>query len=195
MVLGEDRAAQAENYALKLLDKINLKYHNKGHTLDVRDTAEWLCTSENVSGKEKELLLIGALYHDTGFIRQYKNNESIGAEIAADVLAEFGYLPGDIELVRNMILATALPQNPKTRLEEIICDADLGVLGRDDFFALNDALRQELNIDDKLTWYRGQLKFLENHNYFTDTAKKELGPMRQKHVEEMRAKIKELENG
>ena len=195
MDVGEERAAQARNYALKLLDKITLKYHNKDHTLDVYNRVEWLCASENIDGKEKELLSIGALYHDTGFIRQYKNNEPIGAEIAANALAEFNYSQEDIEIVKNIILATALPQNPKTKLEEIICDADLGVFGRDDFFALNDALRQELNIDDRLIWYKGQLKFLEDHTYFTNTAKRELGPIKKKHIEEMRAKIKELENG
>ena len=33
--------------------------------------------------------------------------------------------------------ATKIPQTPLTKLEEIICDADLDYLGREDFFEIS----------------------------------------------------------
>ena len=71
-------------------------------------------------------------------------------------------------------MATKLPQSPHNVLEEIVADADLDVLGREDFCSRNQALRDELaasgvsTID--LVWYGTQLQFMQAHHYFTPTA-------------------------
>ena len=70
---------------------------------------------------------------------------------------------------------TQIPHNPKKKLEEIICDADLDYLGRDDFHVIADRLRVELRehgkIDSDRKWDELQVMFLTNHKYFTETAK------------------------
>jgi hypothetical protein len=94
--------------------------------------------------------------------------------IAEDVLPDFGYAAGQIATVCNAIMATKLPQSPKSRLEEILADADLDVLGRDDFLPRNQALRDELQyLGRKFTdfeWYTSQESFLRDHSYFTKSA-------------------------
>jgi hypothetical protein len=61
-------------------------------------------------------------------------------------------------------------------LEEIIADADLDVLGREDFFTWNHALRLELEAFGATSgdeeWYRRQLQFIKDHEYFTASAHK-----------------------
>jgi hypothetical protein len=71
-------------------------------------------------------------------------------------------------------MATKLPPNPTTLLEKIMCDADLDYLGRTDFIPVSNTLYEELIAQGKnisiLEWNRNQVKFLTNHQYFTNTA-------------------------
>jgi hypothetical protein len=65
-----------------------------------------------------------------------------------------------------------MPQNPKSHLEKVICDADLDYLGRTDFFEIGDTLRKEMlyagELLDESRWDDLQLNFLENHTYKTN---------------------------
>ena len=67
-----------------------------------------------------------------------------------------------------------MPQQPKTLLEEIICDADLDYLGRDDFYPISNGLMSEFIaygiVKDAKSWDELQIKFLTAHKYFTKTA-------------------------
>ncbi|GAH40408.1 unnamed protein product, partial [marine sediment metagenome] len=169
----------------------DLDYHNLDHTQDMVESAVRIYFQEIQNAVEstfsnckelfpfeESLLLLktGAAYHDTGFSVRYKENEQAGAGIAKGSLARYGYKKKQIENIAEMIMATQLPQNPKTKLEEILCDADLDNFGRDDFFDKGKLIRKELEgqgikMSDK-DWYNGTLKLLENHSYFTESAKK-----------------------
>ena len=63
-----------------------------------------------------------------------------------------------------MIMATKIPQSPRNGLEEIICDADLDYLGRDDFYEIGATLFEELKaynvLQNEREWNRIQVKFL-----------------------------------
>ena len=116
------------------------------------------------------------------------------ADIAAEYLPDFGYTPEQIEKIRGMIMATKIPQSPKNHLEEIICDADLDYLGRDDFFAIGDKLFAELNmygiIDSENDWNKLQVTFLEKHNYFTKSAIKNRKAKKEEHLQLIKSKIR-----
>lgn len=170
---------QAKQYALRRLEQElspNLFYHGIEHTRDdVVPAVEKLLSMEGIQEESLYLLLTAAWFHDLGFIEQPLYHELISARIAVQVLPDFGYTDEQIEIVRWAILATALPQAPTTLLEEILTDADLDILGRDDFMLRNGHLRQELaffgrNYSDA-EWYTGQLKFVESHTYFTASAR------------------------
>jgi uncharacterized protein len=170
---------KAKQYILTRMEKevpMEFRYHNLRHSLDVLQAAERIASAEDIHGKELELLKTAAVFHDSGFIFQYSSNETIGCEIARQALPEFGYGKEDIEKICGMIMATAIPQNPGNQLEQIICDADLDYLGRDDFEAIAETLREELKHQGREftagEWLSFQLDFMRKHRYFTETARK-----------------------
>lgn len=168
---------EARSYILERLStelNPNLFYHTLEHTLDVLEAAMRIAKKENITGDETLLIKTAALYHDSGMLVTYDGHESASVDIACSVLPGFGYSANQIEAVKGMIMATKLPQNPHNKLEEILCDADLDYLGRDDFFMISHRLKQEWHVrghqQSLKEWYHGQIAFLSNHVYFTDSA-------------------------
>jgi uncharacterized protein len=160
----------------KLRDDLpkHLKYHTVGHTLDVYNCAEAIAAQQGLTGRMLDLLLVAAIYHDTGYLYQRVGHEQLSCEIARKVLPDYGYPAEDVEEICRIIMATQLPQNPNSLAERIICDADMDYLGRDDFFATGDGLYHEMLHDgvvaNKKEWDAIQVKFLENHHFFTSTS-------------------------
>lgn len=163
-----------------MLDKLErelpkyLYYHNLKHTMDVVIQSEIIGRGEGISDEEMLLLKTAALFHDAGQTVQSKGHEEVSVQIAKEILPKYQYTPEQIEIICNIIRATELPPKPKTLLEKIICDADLDYLGRADFIPVSNTLYKELHeqklIGDINEWNRLQIKFLTNHQYFTDTA-------------------------
>ena len=93
-----------------------------------------------------------------------------------------------------MIMATQIPQTPHNKLEQIICDADLDYLGRDDFFTIGNKLFDELCmygiINTELEWNKLQVRFLEKHHYFTPSAKKIRKAKKAENLALIKSKIK-----
>jgi class 3 adenylate cyclase len=163
-----------------MLDKLEkelpkfLHYHNYKHTIDVVNQAELIGVGEGVSDEEILLLKTAALFHDSGHIIGYENHEYYSTQFARDILPKWHYTEEQIEQICTLIMATKLPPAPKNVLEKIMCDADLDYLGRSDFIPISNSLYDELieqgkNIDIN-TWNKNQVKFLSNHQYFTNTA-------------------------
>lgn len=168
---------KAEKYIVKRLEKElpdNLHYHDLRHTTDVCAAVERLALMEGIEGDDIFLLKTAALYHDAGFVKQYANNEDIGAALAREVLPRFGYTEDQLKVICELIQATKVPQKPKNHLEQIICDADLDYLGGDEFHIIADKLKRELFerniVETDKQWDELQIKFLEAHTYFTQTA-------------------------
>jgi len=149
-------------------------YHQVNHTLDVYQAAERIGTNEGIGGHDMQLLLTAAWYHDTGFFVGPEGHEEESCRIATDVLPGFEYTENEIDTICGLIRATRIPQSPSNHLEQILADADLDYLGRDDFATISDKLYRELafagKVDNPLEWNFAQVKFMENHHYFTQTA-------------------------
>lgn len=149
----------------------NLYYHGYHHTVDVMEAAERIAAEETLLPEENSLLQVAVAFHDAGFIYTYKNHEERGCDLAEELLPGFNFTPTHIKAVCGMIRATKTPQHPKNKLEEIICDADLDYLGRDDVYEIANTLFEEVKIyarkmDDK-AWDELQINFLNNHHYHT----------------------------
>ena len=175
-----------------------LKYHNARHTIDVIVEVEILGTGEGVTKDEMLILKTAALFHDVGHIVQSENHEEIGSKMAQEILPEFKYSEEQIETISRLILSTKYPPNPQSKLEKIICDADLDYLGRSDFIPVSNQLYKELqaqgNIMTTLEWNKLQIKFLENHEYFTETAYKLRNPNKLKQLEKIKKIVADDEN-
>ena len=168
------RYSDAKAFILDLLRRelpANCYYHSFEHTLDMHDAAERIAVYERLQDTDKEIVLIAALFHDAGFIVQADHHEDHSCTIARQALSQFGFSELEVESVCHLIMATQMPVNPKNKLEEIICDADLDYLGRDDFKSIGDLLYRELmergSIKGEEEWNQLQIRFLTNHCYFT----------------------------
>lgn len=187
---------KAERHIMRILkQKLSPKlyYHGIHHTYDVVEAAERLAIMEGVLDEDIFVLKSAATYHDAGFVEQYDANEPIGARMAADILPKYGYTTEQVEMVFKLIYATIIPHNPQSHLEEIICDADLDYLGRDDFPEISDTLRVELREHGKINsdrlWDEIQVKFLTMHKYFTKSAIDLRQDKKEKHLEVIKQRL------
>jgi len=171
-----------------------LLYHSVNHSIDVVQAVERIALSEGVTDEGLFLLKTAAILHDAGFVKQYENNESIGAEMAAEWLPKYGYTEGHIKTIVELIHVTEIPHKPINKLQEIICDADLDYLGRDDFEEISNRLRLELRgmgkIDSDRAWDKIQVDFLKKHKFFTKTS---IAARRKKKKENLKVVMKRLD--
>ena len=186
----------AEAYILSRLKKElarTLYYHGFHHTIDVMDAAMKIAEAENISTEEKKLLRIAVAFHDAGFIYVYKDHEQKGCEIARENLPMFGFTDEQLDKICGMIMATKIPQNAKNQLEQIICDADVDYLGREDVCEIARTLFHESriysNIPDEEKWDEEQIRFLKEHRYYTNYSLKKREPGKLKYIESLYAKI------
>jgi len=179
----------AKKYILnRLKNELDEKYtyHGVHHTLDVFRVTTSLSILEKISKKNTVLLKTAALFHDSGFLYVYKGHEEKSCELVSEILPSFEYSALDIQKIHGMIMSTQIPQSPRNALEEIICDADLDYLGRDDFEEISGSLFQELCNCDMITdidvWNNIQISFIGAHQYFTETNKTTRESVKQKHL-------------
>ena len=162
----------------RLRFELNVRYlyHDCRHTEDVVRQVQEIAYREGVTEQEIALLKLASLYHDVGFLRQREEHEAVGVEIFLAESAGSGISTEDQEHISRLIMVTKVPQQPKTNLEAIICDADLDYLGREDFPVIAEYLYLEFKacgvVDNRKRWNEIQLSFLENHRFHTASSQK-----------------------
>lgn len=186
----------AKIYVNKLLLPLGLYYyHTYDHALEVMQRAMYLGKEEWLSDEEIEILWIAGLFHDTGFIIQYDDNEYIGAKIAQNYLKSILYPRDKIKLIEEIILATSLDyKTPKNIYEQIIKDADLDNLWRDDFREKGNDLKREIELIKQIKikdpdWIHWSIKLLEEHRYQTETQKRERTEKKQDNLKKLEQEI------
>lgn len=156
----------------------HLTYHNVDHTKEVLQNAQHLAALENISEREITILKTAALFHESGMLETYKGHEEISCKLAEQWLPQFEYTKDEIGQICNLVMATKMPQAPKNKLQEILCDADLYYLGTDAYVSRSNKLYKELHgigmIKSRKEWEEIEIKFLQSQHYFTGSASKEL---------------------
>jgi uncharacterized protein len=168
----------------------HLTYHSKEHTIDVMKQSLRIAAAEGVEDPYQLLhLKFASLFHDIGFLKTYANHEAMGCELFVQYSDTKVFSEAEKADIQSLIMATKLPQSPKNHLEQIICDADLDYLGRDDFFIIGDNLRREFLhyniVANNEAWEKLQLNFLKNHQYFTESSRKLREPVKQIHYSKL----------
>lgn len=183
---------RAEVFILSKLQKElspNLFYHNLDHTRDVLQAAVRIAGFEHISEDQIKLLRIAVLYHDAGFIYVYKNHEEKGCEMVREYLPAFGISKQQADTICGLILATRYPQRPSSQLQQIIADADLDYLGREDVHTIARKLYDELKayhkINGKQEWNAHQINMLKSHSYHTSFSREHREPNKQKYLDEL----------
>ncbi len=189
--------AQAEAYITEQLRQHlspTLFYHGLHHTLDVTEQALDLARAEGITDPESlEILQTAALFHDSGFMTTYTGHEAAGCELARAVLPGMEYTAEQIERICECIMATKIPQVAPSHLAQILCDADLDYLGRDDFYPISASLLAELQARNLMptqrAWDEVQVKFLSAHQYLTATGQQRRQAAKQERIEEIKASL------
>ena len=189
---------QSEDFVSNLLkDKLSnlYSYHNFNHTLTVVNAVKELCKKENVNENEKEILLIAAWFHDTGYIVGYEKHEEESVKIVTAFLKEKQQSDEFIASVSSLIMATVKEYIPKTHLEKIIKDADFAHLMGNEYATTCELLRIELKNTWNLNfsnaeWAKENLNFLMNrHRFYTDYALRKWQPLKEKNLLLVQKKI------
>lgn len=167
-----------------------LYYHGIHHTMNVLKICNNYIKRDKINSYDAKILRLAALLHDIGFSVSNVNHEETGRDIATELMNNFGFSQKEIFTIQGLILATKIPQSPKTELEKIICDCDLDYLGRSDFYRISDHLFKELKYSDvvnsKLEWNKIQIKFMEEHKFHTNFAIKHRQPLKEKRIDELK---------
>lgn len=171
-----------------------LYYHSATHTKYVLKQAIHIAEKENIPKDDLYLLKIAALYHDSGFLISPKNHEKVGCQIAGKDLKEYDLDAQQIKKICGMIMATRIPQKPKTKLEKILADADLEYLGTNKFEEFGQQLYKErLHFHPDMTldqWNEIQIDFISNHHYHTDFCKKYREPKKLENLGTIKKAVK-----
>lgn len=173
-------------------------YHNYQHTVETVKAAVVIGARSHLTESEMEVLQLAAWFHDTGFIKSAVGHERTSASIATEFLRAHHYPEKNITKVVQCILSTKMPRSPQTKLQRILCDADLVSLGKRSFFRQNEALRLEMEARkkrsiDQLPWMRRTLHFLEHTRFMSRSARTVYGNQRKANLQQLRRKVRELE--
>lgn len=150
-------------------------YHTVEHTLDVINICEEICVAENMDECQTLILQISALFHDTGFLLSRTNHEERSVDIFNEASLKYNLQENHMLDIVKCIRATRVPQEPQSKLEEIICDADLDYLGREDFWPISDSLFSEMTNCGEIVgsdaWKALQTRFMAAHKFHTPFSK------------------------
>ena len=166
-------------YCINFLENSRCKtfpFHSVQHTKDVYKYVKTIADYEEVFGSDLEPILIAALFHDTGMAKTYVEHEAQSVIYALEFLKKHNYPEDKTRIVTDCIMATKMPQIPKTQAEKIICDADLYHLGIESYIFRNERLRAEwktfFNREfSEEEWYSLNVEFLENQKFHTSYGK------------------------
>jgi HD superfamily phosphodiesterase len=184
---------KAGTYVKELLQQgltTDHRYHDLPHTLSVREASMEIGRRYQLSPPELEILELAALFHDTGFTRQYESHEDFSKEIAGEFLGKEGLESGKIEAVKELIDATRLGVEPDTLLQKIIKDADFNTLSGD-YRAKSKALRHEWEVfcQSRMTdaeWLENNIRFWEEHRFFTGEGLAMFGEQKRKTLKKLK---------
>ncbi|MCA0152038.1 Pycsar system effector family protein [Winogradskyella vincentii] len=175
----ENILTEVEKYVVHYLnEKLDPKfvYHNLAHTQRVVEKINELTEEESgITDDEKRQLLIAAWFHDTGFTETIDGHEEESAKIAKDFLKQHNVADAEIDGIAEIIRATEMTYEPKTKLEGIIRDADSAHISSKNYEDYASLLRKEweLTLNKNLTkdeWLMSNIEFLTNHTFNSDIA-------------------------
>lgn len=179
-------------------------YHNydtppSRHVAAMYEAACAIAQAEDLSERDTEILLAAVIFHD---IFQGPGHEEKSADFAREILQQSGLPDDEIKTVYSAVLSTKLLvdnkgklyRDPQNIIAKILCDLDIlaNAYPTELFFEVNGKLREELGVEDEHKWWNDQIKFMEDHVWFTDFARQNWDPQKQANLEAVRGKLREL---
>jgi predicted metal-dependent HD superfamily phosphohydrolase len=170
-------------------------YHSIEHTKEVSDAAEKIGKESGLNDEELEAVIIAAWFHDTGYLVELNDHESHSVKVAEEFLKSRGYDPEKTKRVSDCILATRMNYVPANLMEEVIHDADYINLANVNNLKQSELLKREtINYGgeepSEEEWLTAELKFLLNHHYYTEYARKKLGEKKEENIRKIKKRLK-----
>lgn len=189
------KAARFSEEFLERYDLTKLRFHNEIHLKEVVEASRKMAMHYKLSERDTAIVGLASYFHDLGYCQQgQQGHELRGAQIAREFLEKEGADSELIAEVEKCIMATKMPQEPKTLLEEIVCDADLFHLGKDWFEYRNKLLQQEIKACgcdiSKEDWRASTIALMESHQYHTNYAKQNLESKKKENLQMLKDKEK-----
>ncbi len=187
---------KTETYITDLFQKMNtsdLIFHNLHHTQSVVQRVKEIAAHHELSERDMMVLFIAAWFHDIGYLfTGAAGHEEKGAELLRNFMMIHMNDPELIKEIEECIMATKYPRSPKSKLEEIICDADTYHFGTKEFKETNKQVFKELSLKEgeinKEEWTAKALEFLESHIYYTAYCRHLLEEKKQENIKKLRGK-------
>jgi predicted metal-dependent HD superfamily phosphohydrolase len=174
-------------------------YHNFEHAKAVAKASKIIGTACRLSPEDLEGAILAAWFHDAGYVEAIESHEEKSVEIATSFLRENGYPETKIARVAGCIRATKMPQNPKTLMEKVLCDADISHLASKDFPEVSELIRLEIehHMGRKLgeaEWLTMNIVFVAGHQYHTDYARSKYAPQHAANVAALKERLDHLKH-
>lgn len=189
----------AEEYVFNLFkDKLpgDYVYHNYNHTAETLKACKKLSKSYNLTSRDYEVLMLAALFHDTGYINTYNNHEEESVKFMKAYLKD-NYPDEEIREIEALIMATKYQSIPDGSMQEILHDADYINLGSKSFEHRAKLLRIEWERILQKTyteeeWAQIQLQFLLDTSFKTEEAVLKYNERREQNILKQRSKIEKF---
>ncbi len=170
-------------------------FHNLDHTQDVVNAVQVIGQHSNLTADEMESALVAAWLHDVGYANGSKNHEETSAERARELLQELGASDRKVTEVTEAIRATKMPQQPKSLVAQVLCDADLFHLSTSACQEKSEMLRKEmkalgtkdLSAEESLN---ATMDFMRQHTYHTLYGKTVLEQNKQKNIKKLKKTLR-----
>lgn len=193
MVLNNKKAYPEVCFTIlkELQDQLpgHLSYHSINHIIDVANVSNEYIKHYEIEESIARLIRIAAIGHDYGYIVSPLDHEERSIKDLMPYLKPV-LSKEEIAIVGGLIRATKVPQDPKNFYEEILADADLDYLGRNDYERLSQKLYEEFLhygvVQNDQEWLDTQIMFLERHVYHTLYAKEHRAKTKAKKLKELK---------
>jgi hypothetical protein len=141
------------------------------------------------------ILRICALFYNAGYIRSYDQCHEESIVIASAFLAEHEVDQQTIGHMAEIIRATKLPQNPKDKIAEVLCDADMMYITAENAMEQFDLLFDETAMSKpkpakRQVFEKDLIDFFTNHTYFTEYGKTVLQPKKEAVIKRISERLK-----
>lgn len=188
-----------EEYVKGLFEQMHapaLVFHSLEHTQNVVKRTQEIAGHYKVSENDMLVLYAAAWFHDTGHLfTEPSKHEEMSVDVMKKFMKDHNVDEKTINSIAECIMATKVPRNPNTLLEEIICDADTYHLGTKEFKETNRRAMEETRLRkgeiDPVEFNDGTISMLQNHRFYTAYGRELLDKRKEKNLKKLTAKTSE----
>lgn len=188
---------QAVDYVVNLLKNElseGFQYHNLEYTLETSRVAQGLCKEYDLERDMTDNLMLAALFHATGYIKDPQNPKKESVVYLKDYLKKNNFDAERIDFIVRLIESTRNGFQPGNLEEEILHDAIISEVGRKRFFWRSELLRIEKRLIfdeefDQHTWEKTKQDFLVRHDFLTVAGRNRYGGRRSKNIQKQRSNL------